>query len=58
MTDAHQQLGRDIGAAVAKTIPPIAVWTLTLNNVLAGLSIIYVLLQIGHLVWKWHRARP
>jgi hypothetical protein len=56
MTDAPQSLARDAGAEAVKLIPPVAVWSLTLNNVLAAVSIAYVLLQIAFLVWKWQRA--
>lgn len=56
MSDAHHDLARDAGTAVIKIIPPVAVWTLTLNNVLAAVSILYVVLQIAFLLWKWRRA--
>jgi hypothetical protein len=55
MSDQHNDLAREAGVAVAKIVPPVAVWTLTLNNVLAALSILYVVLQTAYLVWKWRR---
>lgn len=55
MSDTHHALGRDIGSAVAKTLPPAAVWTLTANDWLAVVSILYVLLQAAYLIWKWRR---
>lgn len=56
MSDAHHQLARDVGVSVAKIAPPVAVWSLGLNNVLAAVSIVYVALQIAFLLWKWRRA--
>lgn len=46
----------------AKSTPPVAVvahqaangWTI--NNTVAALTIVYLLLQIGWLVWRWYRA--
>ena len=46
----------------AKAAPPIVVlgksiaegWTI--NHTVAALTIVYLLLQIGWLLWRWHRA--
>ena len=46
----------------AKSTPPVAVvvhqaangWTI--NNTVAALTVVYLLLQIGWLVWRWYRA--
>lgn len=48
-------LGHDLTMAVAKTLPPVAVWTLTLNDMLAAVSILYVLFQCLYLGFKWRR---
>lgn len=56
MSDAHHDLGRDVGVAVAKILPPVAVWSFGLNDVLVMVSIVYVVLQILHLLLKWRNA--
>ena len=46
----------------AKATPPLVVlgksiaegWTI--NNTVGALTVIYLLLQIGWLVWRWHKA--
>ena len=46
----------------AKATPPLVVlgksiaegWTI--NNTVGALTVIYLLLQIGWLVWRWYRA--
>jgi hypothetical protein len=53
MSVPDHDLGREAGVEIAKLIPPVAVWTLTLNDVLAALSILYVLIQIAFLARKW-----
>ncbi|GKS93242.1 hypothetical protein [Acidovorax sp. SUPP2825] len=53
---------KDIGIEAAKLSPPAAVvgtslandWTI--NHTVAALTIVYLLLQIGWLLWRWHRA--
>jgi hypothetical protein len=53
---------KDIVTESAKASPPIAVVTAsltsgwTLNHALTALTILYVILQIGWLLWRWHRA--
>lgn len=57
----HQTL-KDIVVETAKASPPVAVVTAglasgwTLNNALTALTILYVVLQIAWLLWRWHRA--
>jgi hypothetical protein len=55
VSPAHHDIGRDATSAVVKAIPPVAVWSFTLNDWLAAVSILYVLLQVAHLIWKWRR---
>jgi hypothetical protein len=60
MQDTSQQVLRDVGGAVVKAAPPIAVWSFTLNDWLAVASMFYVALQAAYLLWKWNadaRAR-
>lgn len=53
---------KDLAIEGAKATPPIAVvgtsiaqgWTI--NHAVAALTIVYLLLQIGWLLWRWHRA--
>lgn len=52
MSDPHHDLGRDVGIAVAKVAPPFIAW-LSPNAILVWLSIVYVLLQMAFLLWKW-----
>lgn len=53
---------KDIAMESAKASPPIAVVTAsltsdwTLNQALTALTILYVVLQICWLLWRWHRA--
>ncbi|RYF65691.1 MAG: hypothetical protein EOO29_40070 [Comamonadaceae bacterium] len=52
----------DVVVEVAKVSPPAYVvgksiaegWTI--NHTVAALTIVYLLLQIGWLLWRWHRA--
>jgi hypothetical protein len=55
MSDASHDLAREAGSAVVKVIPPIAIWSITLNDWLAFVSILYVLVQFAYLIWKWQR---
>lgn len=55
MTEAVHHLGRDVGLAVAKTLPPVTMYTLTLNEWVAVATILYIMLQAAHLIWKWGR---
>lgn len=53
---------KDIAVEGAKASPPVAIlaasatqgWTL--SHALTAITILYVLLQIGWLVWRWYRA--
>lgn len=54
---------KDIAVEGAKATPPVAVltnaaangWTMT--QTAAALTIVYLALQIGYLLWKWHNER-
>lgn len=52
-TTTHQTLGHELASAVARTVPPVAVYSLTLNAWLAIASILYVVLQAAYLIWRW-----
>ncbi len=53
---------KDIAVEGAKASPPVAIlaasatqgWTL--SHALTAITILYVLLQIGWLVWRWRKA--
>lgn len=53
---------KDLSIEGAKASPPVAVITAahtsgwSMNQTLTALTILYVLLQIGWLVWRWHQA--
>lgn len=49
------EMSRDLGVATAKALPPITVWTLTLNEWVAVATVAYLILQSGYLIWKWRR---
>ncbi|MDT0137292.1 hypothetical protein [Acidovorax sp. PRC11] len=57
-----KEMLKDIAGEAAKVSPPIAVvgtsiakdWTI--NHTVAALTIVYLLLQIAWLVWRWRRA--
>lgn len=48
-------LGRDLGAAAVKSLPPLTVWALTLNEWLALAGILWIILQAAYLLRKWVR---
>lgn len=53
---------KDMALEGAKASPPVAVVTAsltsgwTINHALTALTILYVLLQIAWLIWRWHQA--
>ena len=57
-----KDLIKDIAAESAKASPPVAILTAsaaqgwTLNHTLTAITIVYVLMQIGWLVWRWRKA--
>lgn len=57
-----KELIKDVAAEGAKATPPIAVvgtsiaQGLTINTVVGTLTIVYLLMQIGWLAWRWRRA--
>lgn len=55
MSDPRHELTRDVGVALAKLSPPVTVAALTLNEWVAIATIVYLVIQIAHLVWKWRR---
>lgn len=55
MSDHVQAMGKEAGAAILKTLPPWLTWAVQPNNLLLVLSIIYVVMQIANLAWKWRR---
>lgn len=40
-----------------KAAPPLSVAGFTGNEILIAISIVYVVLQIAHLIWKWNKER-
>ena len=57
-----KELIKDIAVEGAKASPPVAILTAsatqgwTLNHAPTAITILYVLLQIGWLVWRWRKA--
>lgn len=53
---------KDMLTEGAKAAPPVVVTTAsiandwTMNHTVYALTIVYLLLQIGWLVWRWYRA--
>lgn len=53
---------KDIALESAKASPPVAVVTAsltydwTMGHTLTALTIVYVVLQIAWLIWRWHQA--
>ncbi len=47
----------EITAEAIKAAPPIALFGvgLTLNDIVASATLIYIALQVGYLIWKWRR---
>lgn len=60
MADVHE-VTRDIASAGLKSAPPVVVGLiasvaqLTLPDWVAIVTIVYVVLQSAHLLWKWFR---
>jgi hypothetical protein len=50
-----QGVGAELGAVALRTSPGAAASVLTLNQLVAILTAIFLALQIGHLAWKWWR---
>lgn len=54
--------GQDIGKSAVELAPPVVmaaaakVFGLTLPDWLALAALIYTVLQIAHLIWRWRRA--
>lgn len=44
-------------AEAFKAAPPVTIAGLTGSEILIGISILYVILQIAHLCWKWNKER-
>ncbi len=57
-----KEIIKDVVTEGAKATPPVAVVTTsiaqgwTINNTVGPRTVIYRLLQIGGLVWRWHKA--
>jgi len=51
----------DVTTQAVKSAPPVLAWLIaffaewSLNNVIGVVTLAYILLQAGYLVWKWHR---
>lgn len=48
-----QVAAREVLAAT----PPVTVWALTPNNVVAICTVVYILAQLAYLIWRWRRER-
>lgn len=53
--DTPTEMAREIGHAVVRVAPPAAVLAMPPNEILAWVSIAYVILQGAYLIWKWRR---
>ena len=57
-----KEVMKDIAVESAKASPPVAVITTsiaqgwTINNTVGTLTVIYLLLQIGWLIYRWRKA--
>jgi len=53
----------DITTQAAKSAPPVLVSLIafiaewSLNNVIGAVTLLYLLLQIGYLLWRWRNER-
>ena len=55
------KLNAEIASEAMKAAPPVTVtatalaagWNL--NNIIGAATLVYIVLQAGYLVWKWHR---
>lgn len=60
MSDPKQDLARSVGAMAMKSAPPVTVtlwaWLGQNVSVMVGLAtLIYIVAQLSHLLWKWRR---
>ena len=58
MSAPQHDMMREVGVATAKVTPAAAgtaITALTLNEWVAIVTIIYVVIQTLHLLWKWRR---
>jgi len=53
----------DITTQASKSAPPVLAWLIaffaewSLNNLIGVCTLVYLLLQIGFLLWKWRNER-
>jgi len=63
MTQRMHHMNPDITIQAAKSAPPVVVSLiaffadLSLNNVIGAVTLLYLLLQVGYLIWKWRNER-
>jgi len=55
LQQSHQEMGHELMAMALRTAPGAVMSALTLNNVVALLTAIFLFVQILYLIWKWRR---
>jgi len=56
-------MNTDIMTQAAKSAPPVVVSLIafigewSLNNIIGAVTLLYLVLQVGYLLWKWHNER-
>jgi len=59
----RMHMNPDITTQAAKSAPPVVVSLiafaaeLSLNNVIGAVTLLYLVLQVGYLIWKWRNER-
>jgi len=59
----RMHMNPDITTQAAKSAPPVLVSLiafiaeLSLNNIIGAVTLLYLLLQVGYLLWKWGNER-
>lgn len=58
MTDQRAEMARDVATAGLHSAPGVIgsiLSILTLNNIVAFVTLVFLCLQIAYLLWKWRR---
>lgn len=58
MSQGHHSMKTETTIETAKAVPALGgamLYSITLNEVVAVVTIIYILLQAAYLIWKWRR---
>ncbi len=58
MSQGHHNMKAETTIETAKAVPAVGgamLYSFTLNEAVALATLIYIVLQVGYLIWKWRR---